>query len=206
MLSEVCRQLLHILVTVYGLFDTLILIEPVETHQGARPQVQHAQQRPRPIARVEQKSKPAPPSIEEGEDAIDGPELDGPLTADGNSGFSSIDSRVLATLQDVLDEMGLNTASGAQRLARLTEGSAEYNDLVKDLMSRTGLDRDTIVDQLSKWRSAQDGLAEEVREVEVAKKTKRQVAIWRCAVCGRADQPYIACYVAPYIVRYEPIP
>jgi hypothetical protein len=27
-------------------------------------------------------------------------------------------------------------------------------------------------------------------------------AIWRCGVCGRADKPYIACWVAPYIVRY----
>jgi hypothetical protein len=42
-------------------------------------------------------------------------------------------------------------------------------------------------------------------ELAIMKKTKKKgrVPIWRCAVCGAADKPYIACYVAPYVVRYE---
>lgn len=45
------------------------------------------------------------------------------------------------------------------------------------------------------------------KEVEAAKAERRKamVPIWRCGVCGRADKPYIACYVAPFIVRYEEI-
>jgi len=43
------------------------------------------------------------------------------------------------------------------------------------------------------------------KEKEKAKAENRAalVPIWRCAVCGRADISYIACYVAPFIVRYE---
>jgi hypothetical protein len=37
-------------------------------------------------------------------------------------------------------------------------------------------------------------------------KTKKRQAIWRCGACGRADKPYIACFVAPYIVRYDEVP
>ena len=42
------------------------------------------------------------------------------------------------------------------------------------------------------------------KEIEKAQREKRkaQVPIWRCAVCGRADLPYIVCHVSPYIVRY----
>ncbi len=38
-------------------------------------------------------------------------------------------------------------------------------------------------------------------EIALAKKVRRKarLAIWRCAVCGRANMPYIACYVAPFI-------
>lgn len=50
-------------------------------------------------------------------------------------------------------------------------------------------------------------MREQEKEVELAKATKRKalLPIWRCGVCGRADKPYIACYVAPFIVRYEGI-
>jgi rubrerythrin len=62
---------------------------------------------------------------------------------------------------------------------------------------------------LESWQTAQEDVEEKLRaqqeEVQKAKLERRMalVPIWRCAVCGRADMPYIACYVSPYIVRYE---
>ena len=52
-----------------------------------------------------------------------------------------------------------------------------------------------------------DKLNEQAKEVAKAKLEKRKamVPIWRCAVCGRADLPYIACFVSPYIVRYQEV-
>jgi hypothetical protein len=56
------------------------------------------------------------------------------------------------------------------------------------------------------WIMKQKMLGEELRKQaeknEQAKPEKKKalVPIWRC---GMADQPYIACYVQPFIVCYE---
>ena len=50
-------------------------------------------------------------------------------------------------------------------------------------------------------------MKEQEKEIKLAKADRRKalVPIWRCSVCGRADKPYIACYVAPFILRYEEV-
>ena len=78
-----------------------------------------------------------------------------------------------------------------------------------ELSTLLGSDINTAMAMLKEWQS--DGknilklIENEEKKLEAAKKTKKRglVPIWRCGVCGRADQPYIACYVQPYIVRYE---
>ena len=45
-----------------------------------------------------------------------------------------------------------------------------------------------------------------IQNEKLKTKTLGAQPIWRCGVCGRADKPWIACYVAPFIVRYEKVP
>jgi rubrerythrin len=54
-------------------------------------------------------------------------------------------------------------------------------------------------------KEVEDLLEAAEKEQQQAKLMKRKsmIPIWRCAVCGRDDKPYIACWVSPYIVRYE---
>ena len=66
-------------------------------------------------------------------------------------------------------------------------------------------------DKLLEWQKMQldvrEKMEEQEKEVELAKAQNRKalVPIWRCGVCGRADKPYIACFVQPFIVRYEEV-
>jgi hypothetical protein len=121
--------------------------------------------------------------------------------------FGEIDRRVLQTLQDLMTEEGLDTAEGALRLRNLQPGEADFERLVQRLMAATGLDASSATAQLCKWQDAHKHLEEELeREQQMLKGKKATMEpIWRCAVCGRADKPYIACYVAPYIVSYRSI-
>jgi hypothetical protein len=162
----------------------------------------------------------------------------------------------LMELQDVLDQMGLNTPAGVARLAQLSLDDAEMTALAEELARKTGMSVDEAKDQLrevsscftrskcysisypsetpcysisypsethfscssnqtpsasSQWQSlqlnVQDQMKEQEKEIELAKAERRKalVPIWRCGVCGRADKPYIACFVAPFILRYEEV-
>jgi hypothetical protein len=124
-----------------------------------------------------------------------------------SNAFGEIDRRVLQTLQDRMTEEGLDTAEGALRLRNLQPGEADFERLVERLMAATGLDASSATAQLCKWQDAHKHLEDELeREQQMLKGKKATMEpIWRCAVCGRADEPYIACYVAPYIVYYWPI-
>ena len=86
-------------------------------------------------------------------------------------------------------------------------------DLARRLSAVLGVDLEGARALLREWQlneeDAQDKMGEvekeKEKEKEKVKKEKRKalLPIWRCAVCGAADKPYIACYVSPYIVRYE---
>jgi hypothetical protein len=112
-------------------------------------------------------------------------------------------------LQDLLDERGLNSQEGVQRLARLNIESIQMNMIVEEIGRVLNCDYQTAIALLRQWqedqRNVEEQLQAQLKEQEKAKKEGRKalVPIWRCGVCGRADQPYIVCYVQPYIVRYE---
>ena len=73
------------------------------------------------------------------------------------------------------------------------------SDLITRIAALQGITPDTARALITTWLDAQQQLQEQVKELE-----KRKLRpIWRCGVCGRADKPYIVCYVAPYVVRYE---
>jgi hypothetical protein len=61
-------------------------------------------------------------------------------------------------------------------------------------------------EQLGRWRAAQRGLAAELGRAEEGRRSRGLRAIWRCAACGRADLPHVVCWVAPFVLRYEPVP
>lgn len=119
----------------------------------------------------------------------------------------NIDDSFLQTMQRLMDERGLNSKEGVKRLLSFSDD--EFDDLVGELAQRLGIDVETVKSMLREWQGKQRNmlatLEDAERELEEMKKTKKRglVPIWRCGVCGRADQPYIACYVQPYVVRYE---
>lgn len=117
--------------------------------------------------------------------------------------FQIIDQKVLKTLQSVLDESGLNASEAAEKLAKLNVGSDEFSALVTRLCEETGMSPEEATEQLRKWQISQ----KELKQVQIQLQTKSLGArpLWRCRVCGQADKPWIACYVAPYICGYEKV-
>lgn len=107
----------------------------------------------------------------------------------------------LLALQAILDERGLNTKEGVEKLSQLSPNSREFIELANEIANRLQLSFDEVVAKLKEWQRKQEDIREKVKQAETD--TQGMVPIWRCGVCGRADKPYIACYVAPFIVRYE---
>ena len=109
----------------------------------------------------------------------------------------------LNQLQKIIDAKQLNSE---ESMAYLSDNLDSLLDMIS---AELGVSTDVVRELMTRWRGEQAKLREILRkheeEVAVAKahKKKMLVPIWRCGVCGRADQPYIACYVAPFVVRYE---
>jgi rubrerythrin len=118
----------------------------------------------------------------------------------------------LVALQTILDQRDMNTAQGVEYLSTLSAFDEEFIDLAGEIAAALGVSLNEATKKLLEWQSRQVDVREKMREQEVetqlAKEEGRQalVPIWRCGVCGRADKPYIACYVAPFIVRYQVLP
>ena len=136
------------------------------------------------------------PDEAQGSDAI-------PAAAAGNP--------FLVKLQDLLDARGLNSQQGVERLSQLDPSSSEMRALAQEIADTLQISVEEAQEKLRGWQKDQknvrDAMQEQEREMEKARKEKRRalVPIWRCAVCGAANKPYIACYVAPYIVRYDEV-
>ena len=113
------------------------------------------------------------------------------------------------TLQALLEEKGWYTAEGVAAMAAMSMDSPEMQAIVKAIAQTLSISLAEAMALLESWQTAQEDVEEKLREqekeVKKAKLERRRalVPIWRCAVCGRADLPYIACYVSPYIVRYQ---
>lgn len=117
--------------------------------------------------------------------------------------FQGVDPRILQGLQDYIEKEGLDSEEGVQRLSTLDPSSPEFITLLQRLVDATGMDPDTAREQLLKWQNTHKDLKKTIEAAKSAVVGARP--IWRCAVCGRANKPWIACYVAPYIVGYEQI-
>jgi hypothetical protein len=120
--------------------------------------------------------------------------------------FDGMDINLLRSLQNFVDEQGLGSQEGARRLAQLDPQSSDFAELVMRLERELEMSPAEAKAQLLDWQSKQKDLEEMVQEQLTKSKTMGARPIWRCGVCGRADKPWIACYVAPFIVRYEKIP
>ena len=118
--------------------------------------------------------------------------------------FASIDSRVLTHLQVVLESMGLNTEAGMASVSSMAPGDPKFQEFVRSLQAQLGMSETDAAAAIQTWTRAYQKMAEKFTQLQARKKQTMQ-PIWRCAVCGRADQPYIACFVAPYIVRYQSV-
>eukprot|EP01032_Pedospumella_encystans_P014867 gene14867-17051_t len=118
-------------------------------------------------------------------------------------------ARFLQALQNLLDQVGLNNKEGVARLARADLSGGEMTQLAQRLAVALGIDLAAAREMMRGWQSKQGEVEELVRqqEAETAKAKKEQrralLPIWRCGVCGRADLPYIACYVQPFIAYYK---
>eukprot|EP00039_Didymoeca_costata_P004217 m.71998 g.71998 ORF g.71998 m.71998 type:complete len:1128 (-) comp12295_c1_seq1:71-3454(-) len=119
--------------------------------------------------------------------------------------FDEIDKQVLASLQDVCDELGLNTKDGMQKIANIDKEPEVLKQFQQKLMDRLNISEETALNHLMDWNKSYKKMYEELKKQEKLQKTLKRRPIWRCGVCGRADKPYIVCYVAPFIVRYENI-
>uniref|UniRef100_A0A7S0VPX4 AAA+ ATPase domain-containing protein n=1 Tax=Hemiselmis tepida TaxID=464990 RepID=A0A7S0VPX4_9CRYP len=112
----------------------------------------------------------------------------------------------LASLQDVLDNMGLNTEEGARMLRDADPEGERMQQVARELAARLGVTVGEATERLRDWQRDMGAMLntmdEEARKVKEGLHKLR--AIWRCGVCGAADKPYIVCWVAPFIVRYEP--
>lgn len=122
------------------------------------------------------------------------------MDADGRL-FGGVDPRVLAQLQSVLDAQGLHDEESMRRMAALDPADRRIRSLRRVLTQELGMDPAEAMEQLLQWQGAQKELHAEVEKQRemAATGTATQEPIWRCAVCGRDDQPWIVCWTAPYI-------
>ena len=128
-------------------------------------------------------------------------------SSQGLNPFQSVDSKALKLLQDFLQQQGLNTERGADSLVSLDESNAVWKGMLTRMQEELGCTLQFAQEQLASWRKAQLDVRREMEREKERQLTKgaSMKAIWRCGVCGRADKPFIVCWVAPYIVRYEKV-
>ena len=89
-----------------------------------------------------------------------------------------------------IDEEGLDSEEGIRKLSRLDPTSQEFIDMLARLVNATGMDPDAARNELIKWQKAQKDLKKMIEATKSAVIGARP--IWRCAVCGRANKPWIA--------------
>ena len=122
--------------------------------------------------------------------------------------FDSIGSGILKSLQNFIDDLELGSEEGAKYLASINPDSKEFNELITRLQKETGLSFEGAKAKLLEWQSGQENLDAMIEKQKQKSKTLGALSQFggRCSVCGVSDKPWIACYAAPYIVRYEKVP
>ena len=122
-----------------------------------------------------------------------------------NNIFDGFDTNFLSTLQVVIDELGIGSEAGAGQLKNINPNSVEFANLLNRLQNNTGMSYDDAKAKLTDWQLLQENLEEMIQKEKIKTKTLGTQPNWQCGVCGRVDKPWIVCYVAPFIVRYEAI-
>jgi len=142
------------------------------------------------VAEAEEEAPPPPPPEPENENF---------------NPFDAVDKRVLQKMQDFIEENGLNSEDGVNGLAGMDKSDPQFKAMVAKMVAELGMSGDEATDQLIKWQIAQEDLQAELDKIKQNQDQMTKQPIWRCGVCGRANKPWIVCYVAPYIAYYEPI-
>ena len=118
-------------------------------------------------------------------------------------------SKYLHAMQVALDSSSVINEEGLRQLVGMDVNNEDLHDIINFLATTLQMDVPTIKTFIKKWQFSSmtnlDIIENSKRELENAKREKKKarVPIWRCGVCGRADKPYIVCYVQPYVVKYE---
>lgn len=201
-----------------AMVERLAQLQRMRSTQRGAEQQRHAQP-PAPAQLAVQLATAPPPAAEEQQEqeldeaAEEQEQLPAHVAFDAAAEnlWDGLPQDFLAEMQDLLTELGLNSAEGTAELATLSADSPRMRQLAAELAFRLGVSTDRATELLLQWQQAQ-GRARAAQEAQakeevLAKQQRRKalVPIWRCAICGRADLPYIACYVSPYIVRYQAV-
>eukprot|EP01040_Poterioochromonas_malhamensis_P002068 gene2068-2204_t len=151
----------------------------------------------------------------------DDSDIDGDGDGNGDESDDKIEEKdwddlhplVRNTIQVIFNEKGwLENENMRSLLVRANRSTSIVKSLLSEIETR--LSGSICIGEIEKmwdiWQrnqkkvnKAKDKQKHKKSEAKKSGKKKSLVPIWRCGVCGRANEPYIACYVAPFIVRYE---
>jgi SpoVK/Ycf46/Vps4 family AAA+-type ATPase len=123
------------------------------------------------------------------------------ITEEDENHFSNLNTNHMKGLQDVVEEMGLNTLEGIEKLI---SSNGHDNDLIQRLMEYLDISMDVAQKFIDEWRKAHKEANRQ--KMKMKYKFKGMEAIWHCAVCGRGGHTSPVCYVAPYISSYRAVP
>ena len=117
--------------------------------------------------------------------------------------FSSLNTDYITALNDIVDELGMNSPKGIEELLSPSPNSKDESALLQRLLESLGISEDVARGFLGDWKKAHKEAKR--KKLQNAKKFKGMEAIWHCAVCGRGGRPRPICFVAPYISGYQSV-
>lgn len=113
------------------------------------------------------------------------------------------DKKFLGQLDSVLKRLSLHDNAIIDSLASSSFDDERWIKIINELVASGAGSTETVKKLLKKWKENKERVSQYNEKTKTKKAKQGLVAIWRCAVCRRADLPYIACTVAPFIVRYD---
>lgn len=117
-----------------------------------------------------------------------------PDPAASDPGFGGLSHAFLGDMQSALESLGYDLTSESA-MEQLSKDSSLGEKVLPALMGAGGGGKDaaTLLELVRRWQEALERQVEADREA----KRKKQVPVWRCAVCGR-----YGCPVAPDIESF----
>jgi len=111
--------------------------------------------------------------------------------------FLSLNPDFMKAMQNLVEEMGLNSKEGIEELL----SSLDDTKIIQKLKLRLSIGEDEAKNHLNEWRNAH----KELKRHKEKRNSNGMEAIWHCAVCKRGGHPQPVCYFAPYISGYRVI-